>query len=414
VELQESVSIHERVGEVHIFNGNSVGMLGFDTDEIFTQEGTRVTIGIVRTRGCHGKITCRYRTVEDSACAGRDFEPEEGTLVFEDEEKYKSIEINVLSATAHSFEAEERFKVIIDNASEGGRFDPDTDGGETSAICDIVIAAGPNAGLVARMVRSVWNHDKVMKSMSHWHDQFTEAFYCNGSLEDQADAGPIAWVYHSLSVLWKLLFAFIPPASMSGGWPCFVVALVMIGVMTIVVGDIAALLGCVLDISDFITANTLIALGTSMPDTLASKIAAEHDDCADNAVGNVTGSNSVNVFLGLGIPWTIASIYWSSVGQTSAWKSRLYNGQTYLAQWGSNPVCSDGCFVVPKGNLGFSVSVFSACMLLCIALLVIRRVKYGGELGGPKAAQIRDSAFLALLWVVFLVASIVNSLQPNS
>ena len=30
---------------------------------------------------------------------------------------------------------------------------------------------------------------------------------------------------------------------------------------------------------------------------------------ADNAVGNVTGSNSVNVFMGLGIPWIIASIY---------------------------------------------------------------------------------------------------------
>lgn len=30
---------------------------------------------------------------------------------------------------------------------------------------------------------------------------------------------------------------------------------------------------------------------------------------ADNSVGNVTGSNSVNVFLGLGLPWTMAAIY---------------------------------------------------------------------------------------------------------
>lgn len=30
---------------------------------------------------------------------------------------------------------------------------------------------------------------------------------------------------------------------------------------------------------------------------------------ADNSVGNVTGSNSVNVFLGLGLPWTLAAIY---------------------------------------------------------------------------------------------------------
>jgi len=27
--------------------------------------------------------------------------------------------------------------------------------------------------------------------------------------------------------------------------------------------------------------------------------------------GNITGSNSVNVFLGLGLPWMLAALYWS-------------------------------------------------------------------------------------------------------
>ena len=45
-----------------------------------------------------------------------------------------------------------------------------------------------------------------------------------------------------------------------------------------------------------------------MPDTFASKAAAVAEKNADNAIGNVTGSNSVNVFLGLGLPWMIASI----------------------------------------------------------------------------------------------------------
>lgn len=53
-----------------------------------------------------------------------------------------------------------------------------------------------------------------------------------------------------------------------------------------------------------------MALGTSLPDTFASFIAAKQEKTADNAIGNVTGSNSVNIFLGLGLPWTIASIYW--------------------------------------------------------------------------------------------------------
>ena len=44
-------------------------------------------------------------------------------------------------------------------------------------------------------------------------------------------------------------------------------------------------------------------------DTFASKVAAIGDEYADSSIGNVTGSNAVNVFLGIGIAWTIASIY---------------------------------------------------------------------------------------------------------
>ncbi len=52
----------------------------------------------------------------------------------------------------------------------------------------------------------------------------------------------------------------------------------------------------------------------SLADTFASKVAAIQDDTADNSVGNVTGSNAVNVFLGIGIAWSIAGIYWESQG----------------------------------------------------------------------------------------------------
>jgi solute carrier family 8 (sodium/calcium exchanger) len=37
--------------------------------------------------------------------------------------------------------------------------------------------------------------------------------------------------------------------------------------------------------------------------------AARTSDYADAAIGNITGSNSVNVFLGLGLPWVIAAQY---------------------------------------------------------------------------------------------------------
>lgn len=43
-------------------------------------------------------------------------------------------------------------------------------------------------------------------------------------------------------------------------------------------------------------------------------MAAIQDKYADASVGNVTGSNAVNVFLGIGLAWTMAAIYHASNG----------------------------------------------------------------------------------------------------
>jgi len=116
-------------------------------------------------------------------------------------------------------------------------------------------------------------------------------------------------IAHFATVFWKVLFACVPPCSWGGGYPAFCIALMFIGGVTAIVGEVAALLGCCIGLPNSVTAITLVALGTSLPDTFASMTAAKTSDNADSAVGNVTGSNSVNVFLGLGLPWVIASTY---------------------------------------------------------------------------------------------------------
>ena len=117
---------------------------------------------------------------------------------------------------------------------------------------------------------------------------------------------------HFFAVGWKVLFAIVPPPHYWGGWACFIVALSLIGVVTAVVGEVAGLMGCVMGIKPGVTAITFVAIGTSLPDTFASKKAAQDDRYADSAVGNVTGSNAVNVFLGLGLPWVIGALYYKS------------------------------------------------------------------------------------------------------
>merc|ERR1719401_2333199 len=122
------------------------------------------------------------------------------------------------------------------------------------------------------------------------------------------------------------------------------------------VGDLANLVGCTLDIKPEITAITFVALGTSLPDTFASKTAAAMDPYADASIGNITGSNSVNVFLGLGLPWTMAAIYWALMGKTELWLSKFMPDGPYQSL-GHLKDYTGAVFVVPGGSLWFNLMV---------------------------------------------------------
>lgn len=88
---------------------------------------------------------------------------------------------------------------------------------------------------------------------------------------------------------------------------------------------------------------------------------------ADASVTNVTGSNSVNVFLGLGLTWTIASIYWQVTGATPEWANRV--GAIDPGFVADHP---DGAFFVPAGDLSFSVIIFSIASVAALTTLMIR------------------------------------------
>jgi solute carrier family 8 (sodium/calcium exchanger) len=197
---------------------------------------------------------------------------------------------------------------------------------------------------------------------------------------------------HFLTLPWKLIFAFIPPTAMANGYITFVVSIAFIGACTAIIGDVAGHLGCFIYLKDGVNAIAFVALGTSVPDTFASKTAAIEDESADNSVGNVTGSNAVNVFLGIGIAWTMAAIFHESGAgpHTVDWK-------------GPNTAHK---FIVPVGSLGFSVTVFCVEALLAIAILLVRRNDpVGGELGGPKIFKTISSALFVFFWCFYVMIS---------
>ena len=149
-----------------------------------------------------------------------------------------------------------------------------------------------------------------------WGNQFIKACMLHPSKNEDGEIVDVSCMdafIHWLTIGWKLFYSFIPPAHYGGGYPTFVIGLIFIGATTFAVQAVAETFGCVIGMKPSVTAITFVALGTSLPDTFASMIAATQEKYADAAIGNVTGSNCVNVFLGLGLPWVIASLYETAV-----------------------------------------------------------------------------------------------------
>lgn len=400
---------HVKTATIVVLDTNGPGVLSFDQEELKIPESADkvvVKVDVHRSKGATGAVSCNYRTEDGSAKAGKDFQEAKGTLEFGHGMTTACIPLEILPKG--KYESTEDFRVILEEPTGGVLFDADKDGGQECNILTVIIESDPERK------RSHWerimanfNVDEIEIGHANWKDQFKEVIYVGGTKEEQEQCSWLDVVLHILSVPWKFLFAFVPPTDYLGGWLCFFSSLIMIGLLTMIIGDMANLLGCSLDMKAQICAVTFVALGTSLPDTFASRTAARQDQTADNSIGNVTGSNSVNVFLGLGLPWMMGAIYWNIKGATPEWHARgrdmgWLEGLPHIKKNYPN-----GCFVVPGGNLGTSVGVFVGCACTTIAVLMIRRVYCGGELGGNQKVCWATSAFLVMLWMFYVAMAIV-------
>lgn len=119
--------------------------------------------------------------------------------------------------------------------------------------------------------------------------------------------------------------------------------------------------------------------GASVADAFASKVAATQDRYADACVGNVTGSNALNVFLGIGVAWWVAAVYWKTKGRP---------------------------FHVEPGSLAFSITLFAIFALLSMGVLLLRRrASVGGELGGARIPKVLTSLLFFGLWFLYVLLS---------
>jgi len=400
--------------------GGEQGCLCFGTDMISVAGGQQsrvLRVPVFRRNGVLGCVSCCYRTEKLTAVPGYDFVECEGELVFEEEEQVQEVSITVLPKRLG--ERADQFQLVIEEPTAGAAFDPSCDGGVDRNVLTVTIQNerhSETTGFRLRMMTfldSLINFDEARLGTANWGEQVVESFFCNGSREEQNTASVGDWMMHITVLPWKVLYAVsCPPPIYFGGWLCFLCALIHIGILSAIIRDLAELFGCVLKIQDSVTAITFVALGTSLPDLFASKSAATQDEYADASIVNVTGSNSVNVCLGIGLPWSIGAIYWHLIGASDDWVATY--PEEALRQNSFFPGEGRAVFVVSSKNLSFGVIVFSISAMVCLSLLRGRRVAFGGELGGPKGSKIVCASFLVLLWVCWLALCIWNAEATRS
>ncbi|CAF1233019.1 unnamed protein product [Adineta ricciae] len=391
---------------VMIIDDDHSGLFVFDNDEKTVVESDRFAeLKVLRTSGARGRVRVPFTTEDETALNERDYISKTGEIIFENEENEKIISIEITDRD--QYQRNETFLIRLGEPTlirddENSDDSPMTDHdkliaelgkprlGERSVIRVRIRESKEFKNAVDKALYKA--NTAILVGTSTWLEQFKQAFSVKEEDDDDVvesgesnndDDQPATckdYMLHFISFFWKFLFAFVPPTSIAGGWLCFIVSILIIGMLTAVIGDLATHFGCTVGLTDTMTAIAFVALGTSLPDTFASKVAAEHDKYADSSVGNVNGSNAVNVFLGIGLPWAM-----------SAWYHYF----------------KDTKFKVQKGSLSFSVTLFCSFAAVAVIILLIKRLKVfgGGELGGPLKYRLISSFIFFLLWVVYLVLS---------
>ncbi|XP_053503862.1 sodium/calcium exchanger 2b [Ictalurus furcatus] len=398
------------VTTVTILDDDHAGIFTFSEHIMRVSESVgTMEVTVVRNSGARGTVILPYHTEPGTAQGGGiDFEDACGELEFTNDQTMQTIQIRIVDD--EEYEKHENFYIVLEepqwmkrgiSALLINQGDQERQlSAEEEEAKRIVEMGKPILGEHSRLEVVIEESyefkstvDKLIKKTNlalvigthSWREQFVDAVTVSaGDGEDEVEGREHPpscsdYVMHILTVFWKVVFACVPPTEYWNGWACFMVSITVIGLLTAVIGDLASHFGCTVGLKDAVTAVVFVALGTSIPDTFASKVAATQDQYADASIGNVTGSNAVNVFLGIGVAWSVAAVYWAVKGDS---------------------------FKVDPGSLAFSVTLFTVFAFICMAVLIFRRrPSIGGELGGPRIPRLLTSLLFLGLWFLYILFS---------
>ncbi|XP_071964302.1 sodium/calcium exchanger 3-like isoform X2 [Antedon mediterranea] len=223
------------IARVTIIDDDEPGEFSFDKASYSADSNGMIRATVVRTKGSDGVVTLQYYTLDGSAFGGdnvrtADFKRASSTLCFKHGETSKQILIQVNK----DISTYKNFVMNLKNVSLGAKL-----GEYPAAVANI--NGDEIADRVANLITD--SEDET------WMGQIRSAMTVGGDEDEKGNVIPpsmIDYLLHFISFFWKVLFAFVPPKNILGGWPAFVTSLVLIGVLTALVEQLGTLIGCVL------------------------------------------------------------------------------------------------------------------------------------------------------------------------
>ncbi|XP_043934502.1 sodium/calcium exchanger 2 isoform X2 [Protopterus annectens] len=284
--------VNPLVATVSILDDDHAGIFTFKDKSLHVSESVGIMeVKVVRNSGARGTVILPYRTIEGTAKGGGvDYEDACGELEFQNDETVKTIQVKIVDD--EEYEKQESFFIIIeqprwikhDISDDAENTAPTAEGEEAKRIAEM---GKPILGehcklevIIEESYEFKSTVDKLIKKTNlalvigthSWREQFLEAITVSPGEHDEDDEAHeerlpscFDYVMHFLTVFWKVLFAFVPPTEYWKGWACFCVCIIVIGLLTALIGDLASHFGCTVGLKDSVTAVVFVALGTSLP-----------------------------------------------------------------------------------------------------------------------------------------------------
>jgi len=225
---------------VMILDDDHSGVFSFPETEVEINEAIGLyLLKVVRNSGARGRVFLPFKVLEAGARRNIDFELSDGELVFENNETWQEIPIQVIDK--ESYEKDAIFFVELGEPRRDDEMRTITASPKSNLSFKekVALQGKPRLGEIrkvqVRIKESKEFKDTVDKLFqkttttstignSSWRDQFVEALtiQLDDDEETDEDGEPkpprspnlCDYLMHLLTVVWKLLFAFVPPTGM--------------------------------------------------------------------------------------------------------------------------------------------------------------------------------------------------------